>query len=103
MGGLEGEDKAESGDMELNRTLLNRFDLAAILDFIVAEKARGKNYREEIVDILKVLYIVKKVEDYGHARKAVAEKDKDNINKEELDKSNRALSLRGELVLVASK
>lgn len=50
-----------------------------------------------------MFFIVKKIEDYGHSRKTVAEKDKENINKEELEKSTRALKLRHDLIDVAKK
>ena len=107
--GLENEDidikndKGEPAEVKLTKDLLNKFDLETIKEFIKEEQAQDKNYREEITKILNVFYIIKKIEDYGRGRKNEAEKDKENINEEELAKSNRASSLRRELIEIASE
>ena len=66
------EDKAQPAQIKLSRDFLQRFDPATIQQFISSEKARDKKFRDEIVGILKVFYIIKKIEDYGRARKVVA-------------------------------
>ena len=47
---------------------------------------------------MNVFFIIKKIEDYGRVRKAEAEKEKENINREELEKSIKAINLRKELI-----
>lgn len=76
------------------KALFDRFNLTNIRTLIEKEKARGKTYRDEICNIINVISLLKKIDDYASGREKEAFRDKENPNIAENEKALKARNFR---------
>lgn len=62
------------------RNIFERFGDREIIRFIAEQRAAGKEFGEEICNIINVLAILKKIDDYAAEREKEAVKDPEQIN-----------------------
>ena len=72
------------------RNLLNQFNKDAIIKFTTEQIEESNMLNEDILRILSVLYILKKIKVYEQARYDAAFRDKDHPNMEEKAKTDHA-------------
>jgi hypothetical protein len=77
--------------------LIQRFNHAAICDYIAEEEKRSNMLNEEIQNILSVLYILKKIEVFKEVSYERAFADKDKPKEDERAKYEKARTFREEL------
>lgn len=70
---------------------------------IEGEKARGKTYRDEICNIINVISLLKKIDDYAISRQKQAFANKQNPNLLENEKALKANNFRLDLMSYGKK
>ncbi len=80
------------------KALFSKFTESKIKKLVESEKSRGKTYRNEICNIINVISILKKIDDYAVARQIEALKDKENPNVVEGEKATKARNFRIDLM-----
>ncbi len=73
------------------RKIFNNFNDREISRFINEQKSHGQTYCQEIINIINVLAILKKIDDYAEKREKAAIINPEIIN---LDESTKALKAR---------
>ena len=84
------------------RKIFGHFNDREIGRFINEEKAKGKVFSDEICNIINVLAILKKIDDYAEKREKAAIANPEIIDLEESAKALKARNFRKELWRVAS-
>lgn len=74
--------------------LFDKFNETNIKKLIESEKSKGKTFRPEICNIINVISILKKIDDYAAGREKEAFKDKEKPNLEENEKAFKARNFR---------